>query len=513
MRRMAKRSRIRTVVFCCAASALAIAACGPSSSPDIEGGDDFPDATSPEAGVGTDGASPHPDGAAPDASASAEAGGPYDAQSTGDANPADAGNVDASSTDAGSEDSGSEDGQAPDTGADAGVVDAGTDAPSNDAGACGVCNAGQVCCSAPLGCAGMCVGDCRMGGPCPSGLVCNGASGVCTPPALLDAGSDAGTSIDSGGADSGSGADASTASDGGTVSDAGSSTDAGSGSDASTTTDAGPTYDAGLGDASAIDGGTCTLTQDTYATSTVNAAGCPVLALDNSACAASRIAQGLSGYWLEFSCRITLTVSGTGNNAIVSASFDGQPDYKSNYFPTSNACWESYTGAIQNPNVIAVNNYQVQFPLHTDMTPRPMQGTAVVGMAVNAIPIFGDFAAPGDDIYQEAQTFDRCGGHPNGMGAYHYHSEPYAITNDDSRFVGMMRDGYPIYGRRDANGTYPTLDSYGGHTGTTPDSPSTSVYHYHVNQQTSTNPGTAGQKQWFLTTGTFRGTPASCSGC
>jgi hypothetical protein len=142
-----------------------------------------------------------------------------------------------------------------------------------------------------------------------------------------------------------------------------------------------------------------------------------------------------------------------------------------------------------------------------------MQGTAVVGLAVNGVPIFGNFAAPGDDIYQEAKTFDRCGGHPQFSGEYHYHSEPYAITYDDDAFVGVMRDGYPIYGRKDPDGSYPTLDAQGGHSGPTVNDPSGTGYHYHVNQQTSTASTSAGQKQWFLTTGTFHGTPAPCSDC
>jgi hypothetical protein len=142
-----------------------------------------------------------------------------------------------------------------------------------------------------------------------------------------------------------------------------------------------------------------------------------------------------------------------------------------------------------------------------------MMGTAVVGLALNGVPIFGNFAAPGDDIYEEAQTFDRCGAHPQNTGKYHYHGEPYAISYDDSNFIGVMRDGYPVYGRRDPDASLPTLDAYGGHTGVTVDSPSTPVYHYHVNEQTSTNPGTLGEMQWFLTTGTFRGTPGACTGC
>jgi hypothetical protein len=198
---------------------------------------------------------------------------------------------------------------------------------------------------------------------------------------------------------------------------------------------------------------------------------------------------------------------------VVKAAADGQPDYLSNYFAASDPCHENYTGAIQNPNQIAVKNYVVEFPQTPDMTTQKMM-VAIVGLAVNGVPIFGDFAAPGDDIYQEAKTFDRCGGHPQMTGGYHYHSEPYAITDDDDGFVGVMRDGYPIYGRKDQDGTYPAdLDVAGGHTGTTIDSPSTGVYHYHVNEQTSTNPQSAGQKQWFITTGTFRGTPAPCGSC
>jgi hypothetical protein len=129
------------------------------------------------------------------------------------------------------------------------------------------------------------------------------------------------------------------------------------------------------------------------------------------------------------------------------------------------------------------------------------------------VPIFGNFAAPGDDIFNEALTFDRCAGHPQQTGMYHYHSEPTSITQDDASLIGVMRDGYPIYGRKDADGTYPTLDDDGGHTGVTAQSPSTPVYHYHVNEQTSTGSRTAGQKQWFITKGRFHSAPAACGGC
>jgi len=258
--------------------------------------------------------------------------------------------------------------------------------------------------------------------------------------------------------------------------------------------------------------GTCTLAANTEETSTVSPSGCHVLSRDTSACEAERKAQGLSGYWLHFSCRVSLSSTTTNSVKVVRAQADGQPDYKSFYFSTTNACYEAYSGSTRNPNSIAVKSYTLDFPVAQDTMSQAMRG-AILGLALNGVPIFGNFAAPGDDIYTEAKTFDRCGAHPQNAGVYHYHSEPYAISYDDARFIGVMRDGYPIYGRKDADGSAPTLDSVGGHTGVTADSPTTPVYHYHLHEQTSTNSGTLGQKQWFLTTGTYRGAPGGCVGC
>jgi hypothetical protein len=266
--------------------------------------------------------------------------------------------------------------------------------------------------------------------------------------------------------------------------------------------------DDGSGDVDAGGGNACALVDNTTATSRTNPAGCAVLERDTSSCDAARAAAGLSGMWLHFSCRVTLTATAT----TVTATADGQPDYLSNYFAASSPCHEDYTGAIQNPNTIAAASYTLSFPTTPNTSVASMRGTAVVGLALNGVPIYGNFAAPGDDIFEEARTFDRCGAHPQMAGKYHYHAEPYSISYDDSAFIGVMRDGYAIYGRRDADGSMPTLDNAGGHTGTTPDS-ATPVYHYHVNMQTSTTTGTAGEEQWFLTTGMFAGTPGACTGC
>lgn len=231
--------------------------------------------------------------------------------------------------------------------------------------------------------------------------------------------------------------------------------------------------------------------------------GCALLDRDTSACQASREAQGLSGAWLRFSCRVTLSVS----NGVVTLSSDGQPDYASNYFPTSSACYAAYAPAFPDPNQIAAQSLSVHASLTPDASAQAM-GLGPVGMALNGVALFDNQAAPGDDIFRESGSFDECQGHPQQQGMYHYHSEPYALSSDDARLIGVLRDGYFVYGRRDADGSVPTdLDAAGGHVGTTPDSPSTPVYHHHLNLETSTNAGTAGQQVWFITTGQYAGTP------
>lgn len=250
----------------------------------------------------------------------------------------------------------------------------------------------------------------------------------------------------------------------------------------------------------------CTdLTANTTETSTSNSNGCALLSRDTSSCEEERTAQGLSGFWLNFSCRVDLTVSGT--NVVITS--DGYPDYKSAYFESSHGCYEdsSISGRYINPNTIAEQSIVMTVP----MSPTSGSGTemslGVVGVAANGVAIFNNEAAPGDSIYDEVASFDSCEGHPQSSGTYHYHIEPPAISNDDAYFVGVLRDGFPVYGVKEENGSTPSLDSYGGHTGTTLDSVS-STYHYHVHLQTS-----GSDSAYFVTSGEYAGNVGECSGC
>lgn len=135
-----------------------------------------------------------------------------------------------------------------------------------------------------------------------------------------------------------------------------------------------------------------------------------------------------------------------------------------------------------------------------------------VGLAIDGVAIYDNQAAGGvgGTIWDEVGSFDECQGHPDNDSMYHYHTEPYSISHDDDKLIGVMRDGYFVYGRLDETGVQPTnLDSNGGHTGVTPYSNGASVYHYHLNLQSGTNTAGTAVSGWFLTTGNYYGTPGA----
>jgi hypothetical protein len=121
----------------------------------------------------------------------------------------------------------------------------------------------------------------------------------------------------------------------------------------------------------------------------------------------------------------------------------------------------------------------------------------IVALAINGVGIFDSSAGNTDNIFAESGSFDECGGHPDNQGTYHYHSEPYSISYNDSKLIGVMRDGFFIYGRQDADGETPgtiqaqfdggtgadnLIYTYGGHLGTAPASGDANPFHYHLTE-------------------------------
>jgi hypothetical protein len=140
------------------------------------------------------------------------------------------------------------------------------------------------------------------------------------------------------------------------------------------------------------------------------------------------------------------------------------PDYKGNYFPTTGSysftangnlvagtflsMYEAYTTTYENPNSIAQKTLVVYIPINpTHSALNPQMPGGVVGVGVSGGAIFSSVAGNTDNIFTEVGTFDKCQGHPDVTSQYHYHTEPFAISYQDSNLIGVMRDGYFVYGR------------------------------------------------------------------
>ena len=182
----------------------------------------------------------------------------------------------------------------------------------------------------------------------------------------------------------------------------------------------------------------------------------------------------------RFQSAVTITVEGT--NIVLKS--NAVPDHKSPYWGVSNALYEApQAGMIPNPNLIVSQSLTLRVPMNpaiasaTSDTP-----LGPIGMAINGVPLFNQYAAGRSPPNGEIISFDRYNGHPQQSGQYHYHMEPFWLTttNGSSSLIGILLDGFPVYGPKDPDGTTPTnLDSCNGHTHATADVPA-GIYHYHA---------------------------------
>jgi hypothetical protein len=183
--------------------------------------------------------------------------------------------------------------------------------------------------------------------------------------------------------------------------------------------------------------------------------------------------------YLKFQSSVSVTVAGT---QVVLRS-NGVPDHKSPYWGAGNALYEAPPpGMMLAPNTIASQNFTLRVPINPAVATPSDTPLGPIGMALNGVAIFNQYAAGRSPLGAEILTFDRYNGHPQQTGQYHYHLEPLWLTgtNGPSSLIGVLLDGFPVYGPRDADGSTPAgLDSCNGHTHATPDFPS-GIYHYHV---------------------------------
>lgn len=130
-------------------------------------------------------------------------------------------------------------------------------------------------------------------------------------------------------------------------------------------------------------------------------------------------------------------------------------------------------------------------------------GLGAIGIAVSGSMIYNDEEGPNVPLDDAAPSLDYTGGH-TGPQSYHYHLEPKAWSDDDDKLIGIMADGFFLYGRKDyPSNDYPTdLDASGGHFGPTPHN-ADGEYHYHIQNDLYLN------QYYILFPGDYQGTASA----
>jgi len=202
----------------------------------------------------------------------------------------------------------------------------------------------------------------------------------------------------------------------------------------------------------------------------------------------------------------------TSDGTYITIKSNGLPDHKSSYYATTNVLYDNFSGTtfggynfVKNPNSIAEKVYVFKIPADPKVATNHMATQlGAIGVSLNGVPFFNQYAGPMQPLTGEVVSFDRYWGHPAPTGQYHYHVEPLYLTTvkvTKTSLLGFLLDGFPVYGPEE-NGALvdnTKLDAYHGHTGVTADYPN-GIYHYHI---TSTDP--------YINGSGFYGTPGTVS--
>jgi hypothetical protein len=142
-----------------------------------------------------------------------------------------------------------------------------------------------------------------------------------------------------------------------------------------------------------------------------------------------------------------------------------------------------------NPNRVRAQQITLTLPQNPQLASNPscVPG-GIIGVMTSGVPFFNGLDAQGRDaVANEVQ--DKCGGHPQQQGQYHYHGPSDCILDqkENHGHTGFALDGFGIYGKFDAEGreiTNNDLDECHGHTHKILwDGKEAEMYHYHLTQE------------------------------
>ena len=184
---------------------------------------------------------------------------------------------------------------------------------------------------------------------------------------------------------------------------------------------------------------------------------------------------------------VTITFSGDE----VTLESNALPNHTTPYYADSDPLYIDPVVAVESqmsPGKINQGSYTMTVPTAPELAASSSAtGLGAIGIAVTGAPIFNDEEGPNIQLSENvASGFDYAGGHMGPTG-YHYHlessdvEENTTLSHDDEKLVGILNDGFLLYGRKEMDGSYPTdLDESGGHFGPTQHSDGEEFYHYHI---------------------------------
>ena len=206
---------------------------------------------------------------------------------------------------------------------------------------------------------------------------------------------------------------------------------------------------------------------------------------DNSGNSSSDITNILSMF--DNNSAIAYSVS----NGKVTISTTNLPNHKSPYYKNTewhNDLYEDYNGSNSsfhlNPNRIGTQNITFTITLTPEeASSKEQTPMGPIGISRNGVVFFNQYAAGRSTLDGEINSFDQYLGHPTGGSVYHYHIEPTYLTDTygEDALLGLLVDGFPVYGPKENNQTISSddLDDYHGHFSETAEFPN-GIYHYHV---------------------------------
>ena len=214
---------------------------------------------------------------------------------------------------------------------------------------------------------------------------------------------------------------------------------------------------------------------------------------------------GLNDAFNEFS-ENTIIYS-DGDEVVIET--NGHPNHTSPYWPSDHELYVAPT--VTTTDAMApgdIDNFNGSYTLRVPITPEKASsssatGLGAIGIAVSGSVIYNDEEGPNVPLDSAVPSLDYTGAH-TGPQSYHYHLEPKAWSNNDGALIGIISDGFFLYGLKEHDtDEYPTdLDESGGHVGPTQHS-AEEHYHYHTQNELYLD------QYYILFPGNYQGTPNS----